>query len=212
MTRQRSPLEPAATWIYVSLALVGTLMALDVADAVFGSGDVFGIGGGSETCIEVRNGDVPVPQSGDNVVLGAENGVRSSTSAVWICDDSPAFGQRLLGTIEQLPSFLVFVGALLLAARLIRGATRDGIFTRSVAGRLRTLGWFVLAGELLASLLESQAENWLLNTMMADRDVMFWFSDEDIPLMAMFLGAVLISMARIMRISTTMREDLEGTV
>jgi Protein of unknown function (DUF2975) len=157
-------------------------------------------------------GRVPVPQSGDNVVLGAEPDVRSGTSMVRMCDDSPTLGQRSLGTLSLLPSFLVFVGSLLLAARLIRGATRTGIFTQAVARRLRTLGWFVLAGELLASLLETQATNWLTSTMMTDRNNTFWFDEESIPVMAMFLGAVLISMGRITQISTTMREDLEGTV
>lgn len=211
MARQRSPLEPAATWVYVFLALVGTLVGLSVIGTVFWSGHVFGIGG-SNTCVEVANGRVPVPQSGRNVVLGVENGVSSGPSVVRMCVDSPTLGQRLLGTLGQLPTFLVFVGSLLLATRLIRSATRDGIFTQAVAGRLRTLGWFVLAGEVLASLVEAQARNWLTNTMMADRDDVFTLNDWDVSIMATFLGAVLISMGRIMQISTTMREDLEGTV
>lgn len=211
MVRQRSPLEPAATWVHVFLALLGTLVGIGVVATVFGSGTLFGIGA-SDTCVEAANGHVPVPQAGDNVVLGAENGVWSSASVVRMCDTSPDAGQRLLGVLAQLPMFVVFAGALLLAARLIRGASRDGIFTLRVAGRLRVLGWFVLAGEVSASFVEAQARNWLTNTMVVDRHSVFSVNDWDVPIMAMFLGAILISMARIMRVSTTMREDLEGTV
>lgn len=211
MVRQRSPLEPAATWVHVFLALLGTLVGIGVATTVLGSGSLFGIGA-SDTCVEAVNGHVPVPQAGDNVVLGAEEGVSSSASVVRMCDTSPGMGQRLLGVLAQMPTFVVFAGALLLAARLIRGASREGIFTLRVAGRLRTLGWFVLAGEVSASFVEAQARNWLTNTMVVDRHSVFSVNDWDVPIMALFLGAVLISMARIMRVSTTMREDLEGTV
>lgn len=211
MVRQRSPLEPAATWVHVFLALVVTFVGLGVVTTVFGSGTVFGIGA-SATCVEAVNGHVPVPQSEANVVLGAADRVRSSASAVRMCVSSPTTGQRLLETLTHTPTFLVLVGALLLAARLIRGASREGIFTLRVAGRLRTLGWLVLAGEVLATFVEAQARNWLTNTMMVDRHSMFSINDWDVPVMALFLGAVLISMARIMRVSTTMREDLEGTV
>lgn len=212
MVRQRSPLEPAATSVHVFLALVGTLVGIGVLATVFGSGSVFGIGS-SDICVDAVNGrGVSVPQSESNVVLDAENGVRSLPATVRICVESPTVGQRLLGVAAQAPTFLVFVGALLLAARLIRGATRDGIFTQMVAKRLRMLGWFVLVGEAAASLVEAQARNWLTNTMIGDRDTVFTVNDWDVPLMALFLGAVLISMGRIMRFSTMMREDLEGTV
>jgi hypothetical protein len=211
MVRQRSPLEPAATWVHVFLALVGTLVGISVLATVFGSGSVFGIGG-SDICVEAANGRVPVPQYGDNVVRGVENGVRSGPSVVRMCDESPTVEQRLLGVAAQAPTFLVFVGALLLAARLIRGAAREGIFTQTVAKRLRMLGWFVLVGEAVATFVEAQARNWLTNTMIVDRDTVFTVNDWDVPLMALFLGAVLISMGRIMRVSTMMREDLEGTV
>lgn len=209
--RQRSPLEPVATWVNVFLALVGTLVGLSVIAAVLGSGSVFGIGD-SDVCVEAANGRVPVPQYGDNVVLGVESGVRSGPSEVRICVDSPTFGQRLLGVLGQVPTFLVFVGSLLLAARLVRGASREGIFTQVVARRLRALGWFVLVGELVATFVEAQARNWLTNTMVADLDAILTLNDWNVPVMAGFLGVVLISMGRIMRVSTEMREDLEGTV
>ena len=209
--RQRSPLEPAATWVHVFLALVGAFVALGVIATVFGSGSVFGIGS-PDICVEAENGRVVVPQSESNVVQGAENGVRSLPATVRICVESPTVEQRLLSVLSQAPTFLVFVGALLLAARLIRGATREGIFTQTVTKRLRTLGWFVLAGEVVATFVEAQARNWLTNTMTVDRDIAFTVNDWNVPLMALFLGAVLISMSRIMRVSTTMREDFEGTV
>lgn len=211
MTRQRSPLEPAATWVHVFLVLAGFLVVVTGTAAVLGSGSLFGIGA-SEVCVEAANGRVPVPQDDVDVVLGVEDGVRSWTPVVELCVTSPTAGQRALGVLAQAPAFLVFVGALVLATRLIRGASREGIFTVRVAGRLRTLGWVVLAGEAAATFVEAQARNWLIDAMMEDRRGVLTLDDWDVPIMALFFGAVLISVARIMRVSTTMREELEGTV
>ncbi|WP_024876012.1 DUF2975 domain-containing protein [Saccharomonospora piscinae] len=211
MEGERGLLEPVATWVRVLLALVGTLAGIGVIAMVFGSGSVFGIGA-SEVCVETANGHVPVPQSGNNVATGVEDGVRSWPSAVGMCAQSPTTGQRLLGVLSQAPTFGVFVGTLLLAIRLLRGASRDGIFTLRVAGRLRTLGWFVLVGEAVATLVEALASNWLTSTMMVDRHDLFSINEWDVPVMALLAGAGLVSMARIMRAGATMREDLEGTV
>lgn len=211
MARYRNPLEPAATWVYVFLALVFTMLALVIVSTVLGTGSGFGLGSYG-VCAEMQNGTVHVPATDNNVVLNAEAGVRSMTATVRICADSPTIGQRLLTTLSQLPTFLVLIGALLLAARLIRAASREGIFTERMARRLRVLGWFVLAGELLATFLEAQGRQWLTNTMVTAPHNAISLNDWDIPVLALFLGAVLISMARIMLISSAMREELEGTV
>jgi len=212
MSRVRDPLEPAATSVYALLSLLAAVMSLSVVGMVFGSGSMFGIGS-DYLCVDARNGTVLVPQSGSTVVDGVRDGVTSSARTVGMCVGSPTFGQRLLETLTQLPTFLALVGALLLALRLIRSASREGIFTERTAGRIRVLGWFVLSGELGATLLETLARHRLANSMLRDPvPALSWVGDWDLPVLALFLGAVLISVARIMRLSTAMREDLEGTV
>lgn len=211
MARTRSPLEPAATYVHVFLWLSVTAVGLSIVGTIFGGGSVFGIGS-RDACVEMANGTVPVPQTENNIVMGARDGVRSGPSVVRMCMDNPTAVQRLLHTLTMLPTFLVVIGALLLAAWSIRVASREGIFTVHMAKRLRMLGWFVLAGELGATLLEALARGWLANTMLIEPKNWVMLSEWDLPALALFLGAVLISMARIMRISTEMREDLEGTV
>jgi len=212
MVQSRNPLEPVATSVYTMLSLIVAIMVLSVLATIFGSGAVFGIGH-EFVCVDSVSGTVRVPQSQSNVVDGVLERVTSSARTVGMCVNSPTFGQRLLETLTQLPTFLALIGALLLAWRLIRSAGRDGIFTERTANRLRGLGWFVLAGELTATLIESVARHWLANTMLRDPVPQLSFlGDWDLPVLALFLGAVLISMARIMRISAAMHKDLEGTV
>lgn len=212
MGKVRDPLEPAATSVYTLLSLLAVVMSLSVVGTLFGSGSVFGIGS-DYVCVDVRSGTVPVPQSGGSVVDGVRDGVTSSVRTAGMCLGSPTTGQRLLETLTQLPTFLALIGALLLALWLIRSAGREGIFTGQTASRIRVLGWFVLIGELAATLVEALARMWLASSMLrTPLRPMDWLSDWDLPVLALFLGAVLISMARIMRISARMHEDLEGTV
>lgn len=211
MTKTRDPLEPTATWLYVVATMVAVFLGLNVVGAIFWSGSLLGFGDPS-TCVEVRSGRVPVPVAELDVVMGELDGVTSQPSTVLMCAESPTAWQRLLGELRRLPTLLVLLGTLLLAVRLVRGATREELFTTVTAARLRTLGWFVLAGGFVAWLLESQSRNWLVNTMVTDEYVRFVGDDWDIPVTALFLGAVLVSMGRIMRLSAEMRDELEGTV
>jgi hypothetical protein len=212
MTDVRNPLEPVVTLVYIVVALVATLMGLAIVATIFGSGSLFGIGSPS-VCVEARNGIVPVPQSGTNVVMGARDDVTSSARIVTLCTGAPATGQRILSTLNQLPTFLVFMGALALAVRLFHVVRRHGIFAMRTADHLRVVGWFVLAGELVATLAESLARFWLTRTMINDPlPALAWIGDWDLSLWGLFFGVVLISFARIMRVSAAMHEELDGTV
>jgi hypothetical protein len=208
----RNPIEPVATMVHLLVAFVAVLIGLGVVATIFGSGSMFGIGS-PEVCVEARNGIVPVPQSGADVVLGANDDIRSSVRVVILCAEAPTIGQRILGILGQLPTFLVFVGALAFAVRLFRVIRRHGIFTTNAADGLRMTGWFVLVGHLVGTLIESVARFWLTGSMI-DEPVpgLAWLGDWDVSLLALFLGVVLISFARIMRVSTAMREELDGTV
>jgi hypothetical protein len=212
VARTRDPLEPVATTVHMMLAMIAALFAIAILAAFLGNDAPLGIGGPS-VCVDVRNGVVPVPSSERNIVLGSRDRISSSPRIVSLCTDSATAAQRVLDFLVRWPANLVAIGALLLAVRLFRFMRRHGIFTTATASRLRALGWFVLLGELGAVTVAALAHHWLVNSMMVEplRTSMvfeFW----EISFLAVFLGAVLISVARVMRISTAMREDLEGTV
>src|ERR1044072_4727784 len=114
MARQRSRLEPAATTACVLLTLRALAIGLGVIAGILGSGSGLGLGNHG-SCVEMANGRVPVPQTGDNVVMGVRDGVRSGASAVRMCVDEPTVGQRVLEALTKLPTMLVLLGALLLA-------------------------------------------------------------------------------------------------
>jgi hypothetical protein len=208
----KDPLEPVAFAVHLVLWLTVTLVGLSIVGTIFWGGSLFGVGD-REACVEMPSGIVPVAERDNNIVMGVQDGVRSGTAIARMCASDPTPGQRILNSLTKLPTFLVLIGALLLASRLVKAAGREGIFTMHMAGRLRVLGWFVLVGALGATLLEAQMRMWLANTMLKEpRGWGVGLGDWDVPVMVLFLAAVLISMARIMRISTAMREDLEGTV
>lgn len=208
--KNRNPLEPMATWVNTILAFLAAVLVLGVVGLFTGSGaSFFGIGSPT-ACADVFNG---VPIQSEVKVDGTVPGVQANQSTVSLCTDNPTGGQQTLDVLTQLPSSLAFLGALLIAAWLIRSAGKEGIFTERTAGRLRLLGWFVLVGQVVTTLLESLSRFWLANTMLRDPlSDMQWLNEWEIPFVALLVGVVFISMARIMRLSTAMREDLEGTV
>ncbi|MCP2168095.1 DUF2975 domain-containing protein [Goodfellowiella coeruleoviolacea] len=211
--RNRDPLEPAASLVRMVAAFAGVLAVLAVLLRIFGTGgSLFGFG--AETvCVEARAGLVPNVLSSAELAPDTAAGVNASPASVSLCTAAPTWSQRTLLVLTQLPSFLVFAAALVLATRAIRLAGRGGIFTAATAGRLRLLGWFVLLGEVVVTLVETIARSALASTMLTQPlGGQFGLNDWNPPVLAVFLGAVLISMARIMRVGTAMREDLEGTV
>jgi hypothetical protein len=112
----------------------------------------------------------------------------------------------------MLPGTVLFIGALLLIYRLIRGAERDGIYTAATAGRLRALGWFLLIGALVKMVVEMLAANRLLATMVTTQvgwtEPFRW----ETPWTVLLTAVGLLSFARIMRLGVEMRDDLQGTV
>ncbi len=121
-------------------------------------------------------------------------------------------GQRIWYTLIMLPGILLFVGVLLLAYRLIRAAERDGIYTSATARRLRTLGWFLLAGALVKMVMEMVAANRLLATMVTNEVGWIGPIRWQIPWMVLLIATGLLTFARIMWTGAGMRDELQGTV
>ncbi|PZG93387.1 hypothetical protein C1I97_28700 [Streptomyces sp. NTH33] len=203
-----------STAVKAVLALVATLMGMGLLGALFADGmSVLGIGQkfvcvtDATTTISVDEQPIPAfrPAPGASLSMGAHPGY---------CTEAPSTVQSLLNTATQLVPFVFTVGALLLALRLIRSASRDGLYTTQTAERLRGLGWWVLAGSVLAAMATAMAEKALIASLSLDSDtsavsgLLSW----DVPFLAILTGLGVLSFARIMRVGVTMREDLDGTV
>ena len=125
----------------------------------------------------------------------------------------PTAGQAVAFTLTLLPPGLLRVGTLYLAMRLARTAARDGIYTAQAARLVLILGWWLLAGAVVASWAEGFARLNLLSQLVTwPVDWVHWPASWGIPWPVFWFGLGLIIFARIMRVSAGMRADLEGTV
>ncbi|WP_406375998.1 DUF2975 domain-containing protein [Streptomyces sp. NBC_00647] len=215
MATVRNPLEPMSSAVKGIVTLMAVLMVAGVV-GLFVDGvnvHVFGIGEKSVCVMDesatVGGGEVPPmefkPAPGATIQLDAHPNY---------CTDDPTTAQSLLHTTGLVPPFVFSVGAFLLVLRLIRGAEGDGLYTARTAGRLRTLGWWLLAGSVIAAITESTTEQSLVHSLSRNTDdsavtgLLTW----DMPYMAILTGLGVLSFARVMRIGIAMREDLDGTV
>jgi hypothetical protein len=214
MATVRNPLEPMSS----AVRGIVTMLAVLLVASVFGM-FVDGVGvhvlgiGDKPVCVT----DASSTTSGDASPMefkpapGASAGLDAHPR---YCTDDPTTAQSLLHTANLVPSFVFTVGALLLVLRLIRGAEREGLYTARTAGRLRGLGWWLLAGSVLAAIAESVTEKALVDSLSRGGDVsaLTGLISWNGPYMAVLTGLGVLSFARVMRVGIAMREDLDGTV
>jgi hypothetical protein len=144
---------------------------------------------------------------------GLAPGVRATWDTAFVCTAHPTVGQALAFTVTLLPIGLLRLGALYLAMRLARTAARDGVHTAQAARLLLILGWWLLAGGLVATVAEAFTRLNLLSQLVTWHvDWGQWPVAWSVDWPVVLIGLGLITFARIMRISAGMRADLEGTV
>lgn len=143
----------------------------------------------------------------DNLPIG--KGVKASSSATRLCQDSPSAGQRAADLGGELPWLLFGSFALLLFSRLLKAVQQQGPFTEAVAQRLSTLGWLVALGTPLAGLVVGWSQSWLVGSMAPVAGSGAAVSG---PLVLVLAGLAAVIMGKIMREGVRMREDLEGTI
>ena len=144
---------------------------------------------------------------------GLAPGVQAAWDTAFVCTAHPSFGQALAFAVTLLPAGLLRVGALYLVMRLARAVARDGVYTAQAARLVLSLGWWLLAGGLVASLAEGLARLNLLSLLVTWHvDWVHWPASWGWSWPVEWFGLGLIIFARIMRVSAGMRADLEGTV
>ncbi|RVX41852.1 DUF2975 family protein [Nonomuraea polychroma] len=135
-------------------------------------------------------------------------GVMALAGDLRFIDGSPDTGQYILQALTTFPGFAVSVGAFFLLWRLLWRA-RDGVYLPQVAGQVRVLGWWLLAGGLLAPQIEHFAMMALLDTMAVGES---YYGIKEIPVVVPLVGLGLLALASVLRTGVRMRDDLEGTV
>jgi hypothetical protein len=216
--KSRNPLATLATvvtWVFW-LAVAAT--AATLLRALTGQGPLFGahIGGPgtSPTGVCVTAAPALLPHSVSGLSQpGLAAGVRAAWNSASVCATHPSFGQHLAFAVTVLPVDLLRLGALYLAMRLARAAARDGVYTTAFARLLLTLGWWLLAGGLVATMAEALARMDLLSRLVTWHVGWGqWPVAWSVSWPVVWIGLGLIIFARIMRISAEMRADLEGTI
>ena len=168
----------------------------------------------SPTLPQLNAASPPLSHAGSALsVPGLAPGVRATWDTASLCTAHPTTGQYLAFAATLLPVDLLRLGALYLAMRLARTAARDGAYTAQFARLLLILGWWLLAGSLVATVAEGFARVNLLGQLSTWHvDWVHWPTSWSVSWPVVFIGLGLIIFARIMRISAGMRADLEGTV
>jgi hypothetical protein len=216
--KPRNRLESLATVVTWAFWLAVVATALRVILALLGQGPLFGahIGGPSPSlpgvCLNAAQALLQHTGSGLSH-SGLSPGVRATLNAANLCAAHPTARQALAFTVTLLPIDLFRLGALYLAARLARAAARDGVYTAQFARLLLILGWWLLAGGLVATVTQAFARLNLLSQLVTwnvdwSQWPVAWYVDWPV----VWIGLGLIAFARVMRIGADMRADLEGTV
>ena len=201
------------TWVFWAAAVV---TALQVILALTRSGTLLTSDPnwqpGAFVCLQAAQ--PLLPHTGSNLAQAALSpGVHAIWNAASVCTAHPTAGQGLAFAVTLLPTDLLRLGALYLLMRLARTAARDGIYTTAAARLVLILGWWLLAGELVASTAEGFARLNLLGQLVTWHvDWVHWPASWGVAWPVVWFGVGLIIFARIMRISAGMRADLEGTV
>jgi len=202
----RNPLEPLATFNWMVLCVLVLGFGCGIIATMFGSGSVLGWGHDVYVCVSTQG--MSANTAGGPFDLYPRPGVSVGTTGLQLCADKPSTGQRWWYTLENLPVTVTVIVVVLITFLALRLAQRRGLYTPGFATRLRLLGWFLVADSVLRPTIEVYASHKLWATMADGAMPTEWN-----PVWAfLFAGLALLSLARIMRVGSAMREDLEGVV
>jgi len=216
-TGNRKLTEPLESTTLFFGVLFAAALLLSVLATLVGTGTIGGIGH-AQVCVTDTNiggGSDANPFIGTYAAKpGAQ--LQPPDAPLSACAVHPGFGQRLLYSLMTVPGVLLWGGILLLLWRLLVLARRDGPFTARVAGAMRVLGWYIIAGAVLAAAIEQLSTVLLFNSLVTPPpegidSVIFAALRALVPVPAL-AGAALLTFARIVRLGAAMDDELQGTV
>ena len=209
-------LATAVTWVFWLFAVFTALQViLAVTRAGVLGGPVLNSQSGPQPLVWVSIAPPLLQQQAGSVLIhsGLVPGVQASWNGAILGTAHPTAGQALAFAVTLLPGGLLRVGALYLAMRLARTAARDGVYTVQAARLVLFLGWWLLAGGLVASVAAGFARLNLLSLLVTWHvDWVHWPASWGVSWPVEWFGLGLIIFARVMRAGAGMRADLEGTV
>jgi hypothetical protein len=202
----RDPLEPVTTTVGLLTGLTGLVLFLSllVHQALWGNGPV---------CTSVPADGMATRSSG-LTIGGQVRGSQATIGNVILCVNHPDTWQRFAGLLASWPSVILWVGFLLQIRGLLRIASQPGgLYSPDTAARLRRLGWFLTAGALAAAIIQTVA-NLMIFLSQVHYPGLNWFEPDKLHLSvsALLGGLALITVARVMRVGVTMRDELDVTI
>lgn len=217
-TGNRKLTEPLETTTFFFGSLFAAALILGALATLMGTGTLGGLGH-AQVCVTDPNiGGSNSDVSPFTHVYAARPGaqLQPPTAPLSACALHPGFGQHLLYSLTAIPQILLWGGILLLLWRLLVIARRGGPFTARVAGAMRALGWYIIAGAILAAAIEQLSMVLLFRSLVVP-------SPEGIgsvPVAALralvpvpaLAGAALLTFARIVRLGAALDDELAGTV
>ncbi|HEY2553559.1 MAG TPA: DUF2975 domain-containing protein [Streptosporangiaceae bacterium] len=180
------------------------LLSTLVHQALWGNGPV---------CAYVSPNDASL-FGGPVSVQGLAAGSHASLARVQICTSNPASSLRLAGAIAEWPYLALWGIFLFRLNRLMKSASQPGgIYSAATAARLRGLGWLMTGGGIAAGVIGSAAKIFIF-TRLVHYPGLGWFAPFQVnfSFSTLIVGLTLITVARVMRLGVTMREELDVTV
>ena len=157
--------------------------------------------------------------NGDGPTLVGARGATSvsgPSDPLSVCVLNATDEQRALSYLGSAPQTVLKLAIVVLVAWLLLVARRKGPFAPRVHRMLVVLGWLVIAGSAVATVAHEVAGAYFLASAVTvpvpvKDDVISALYDAMLgaPLL---VGCALLTLARIMRAGSLMRDDLEGTV
>jgi uncharacterized membrane protein YraQ (UPF0718 family) len=214
-TERRKLTEPLGSVTVIFGGLLLAFTVIGVILALTGSGSLWGFGHAAICATQpgtYGSSDWATTSLGVTARPGASIAVNGALQA---CAAHPGTGQRALYTLTSLPGWLVWGCVLFLLWRVISAARRTGPFTAQAAAAMRRLGWLIIAGSVVAALIQGFALDELLNTMLVPRAS--FYNLITAPLYALLpvpalAGAALLTFARFVRLGADMDDEIQGTV
>jgi hypothetical protein len=202
----RNPLEPLRSITRPVFILVLACYAFGAFHTVIGKANIFGLGS-STACVDAPNVAYPM------TVTLPGRGVSVYSAGATLCVERADAGQHALAAVIGILGPALFLGALFLLYRMLREAERAGVFGDRVGGRLRTLGAFLVLGSLVAMVIKGSATAYFVASVSGvDSGRPFGVTFWQWPLPTLLAGLGALTFARIMRVGSRMRADLDGTV
>lgn len=209
--KTRNPLQPFA-WVVSALAalsVMGTLAGV-VLSAITPQASMWGIG---ETPICVQYDGISVGGDDREFAFIVRHGIAASNNGLSLCAHHSTIWQQTLNVLTHLPAGVYTLSLLILLWRLVDGAQRLGPFARVNPRRLRSLGWWLLIGDLITNNAQTLAHTALLRSMTTPAMAPPW--TDDMPSLSwtmLIVGLGMLTVARILAMATAMHEELAVTV